>query len=908
MSHLRCSLPLVIWLVFSSSMTPAESRGWVAGQSGTSANRQVWPPADAFPPGSGIVLPRVLHEVRPAYTVDALRTGVQGITRLECVVETDGTVQRVRVAKSLDAGLDQEAVKALKQWRFRPGTRDGTPVPVLITIELTFSIGPDAGTPGPLTVPESFTPPSGDAGRLPIDDREWAEAVLIEPATRIRVRYPAGWLKIEGAPNVQLVLQSQGAAGMAIAPSQPAPMKLATPLSALELQAIVTAVAQAKPVSASGQLMAAGRLWLWLDFGEISVPEAGPAESFLAGVARTLVDTSRVWAFVTTVGDRQVILTFHVLHLRSAPHVDAEREARAIGPTFARILERISLEPQPLTARGDGTDPTRAAPGTAASAASSPGQFGPEITFDTRGIEFGPWIRSFTAEVKRRWFIPEEARVAKGHVVVTFNVQKNGAITDVAIATPSAVDAFNKTARAAISASNPVAPLPSAYPADRAFFTVTFYFNERPPDTSAPITSPATPALTVAQLDRRGYEALQGGNFTEAVTLLKRAVELEPRDKVAWNNLGRAYLSLRQIDAAISAFEKQIAVNPSDQYAYNNLGRAYVVNRDYDKAEAAFLKQLEVNPLDKFTPANLGSLYLERRSYERAAEQFEKGIARNPDDATLQVQSGKAYLGLKQVDKAMAAFDRAVTRSPNPSIWNNIAYALSQHGIELDRAQQYAELAVSSVTAASRSLDLSRGDAASLTLIRSLGTYWDTLGWVHVARNDLAKATPYIEMAWKLGQRAEVGDHLAQVYEKQGRRDEAIRMYGLALSAPRPSSDIRTRLAALLGDESKVDGVVASVGQELVDLRTFKIQATSATSMTAEALVLFSPPGSVETIRFIRGDESPWLTDRIRATSFGRMFPDDAPAKILRRGLLACAPDKGCTMTLMRPDDATPVK
>jgi len=133
-------------------------------------------------------------------------------------------------------------------------------------------------------------------------------------------------------------------------------------------------------------------------------------------------------------------------------------------------------------------------------------------------------------------------------------------------------------------------------------------------------------------------------------------------------------------------------------------------------------------------------------------------------------------------------------------------------------------------------------------------------------------------------------------------------MYGLALSAPRPSSDIRTRLAALLGDESKVDGVVASVGQELVDLRTFKIQATSATSMTAEALVLFSPPGSVETIRFIRGDESPWLTDRIRATSFGRMFPDDAPAKILRRGLLACAPDKGCTMTLMRPDDATPVK
>jgi len=428
-------------------------------------------------------------------------------------------------------------------------------------------------------------------------------------------------------------------------------------------------------------------------------------------------------------------------------------------------------------------------------------------------------------------------------------------------------------------------------------------------ETSAPITSTAAPGLTAAQLHRSGYDALQAGNFTEAVTLLKRAVELEPKDQAAWNNLGRAYMSLRQTDAAIDAFEKQIAVNPFDQYAYNNLGRAHVVNRDYDKAEAAFLKQLEVNPLDKYTPANLGALYLERRSYDRAAEQFERGIALNPEDSWLQFQAGKAYLNLKQIDKATAAFDRAVTQSPNPSTWNNIAYELSLQGIQLDRAQQYAESAVSSVTAASRNLDISRGDAASLGVVRSLGMYWDTLGWVHVARNDMAKATPYIEMAWKLSQHAEVGDHLAQVYEKQGRRDEAIRTYGLALAAPRPSNDIRTRLAALLGDAGKVDAVVASVTRELSDTRTFKIEGKSEASRTAEFLVLFSAPGTVESVRFISGDESlrP-RADAIRAASYGRMFPDDAPAKILRRGLLACAPDSGCTVTLIRPDDAEPVK
>ena len=187
--------------------------------------------------------------------------------------------------------------------------------------------------------------------------------------------------------------------------------------------------------------------------------------------------------------------------------------------------------------------------------------------------------------------------------------------------------------------------------------------------------------------------------------------------------------------------------------------------------------------------------------------------------------------------------------------------------------------------------------------------YWDTLGWVHFARGDMAKATPYVEMAWKLGQHAEVGDHLAQIYEKQGRRDDAIRTYGLALAAPRPSDEIRTRLAALLGDAKKVDAAAALVSKGLSDMRTVKIDGKSPASATAEFLLLFSAPGTVDAVRFISGDESlrPFAA-AIRAASFGRMFPDDAPAKILRRGLLACAPASGCTVTLILPDDAEPVK
>ena len=96
----------------------------------------------AYRPGSGITLPTVLREVKPAYTADAMRAKVQGSVWLECIVMPDGSVGEVKVTRSLDPifGLDQEAIKAAKMWRFRPGMRQGEPVPVIITIELTFTL------------------------------------------------------------------------------------------------------------------------------------------------------------------------------------------------------------------------------------------------------------------------------------------------------------------------------------------------------------------------------------------------------------------------------------------------------------------------------------------------------------------------------------------------------------------------------------------------------------------------------------------------------------------------------------------------------------------------------------------------------------------------------------------------
>jgi len=108
------------------------------------------------------------------------------------------------------------------------------------------------------------------------------------------------------------------------------------------------------------------------------------------------------------------------------------------------------------------------------------GAFGPAIQFDTKGVEFGPWIRRFIAQVKRNWLIPYAAMSMKGHVVVSFNVHKDGTITDLQVVGASPVDAFNNAAFGALASSNPTSPLPPEYPSEKAFFTVTFFYNEEP--------------------------------------------------------------------------------------------------------------------------------------------------------------------------------------------------------------------------------------------------------------------------------------------------------------------------------------------------------------------------------------------------------------------------------------------
>jgi TonB family protein len=102
-----------------------------------------------------------------------------------------------------------------------------------------------------------------------------------------------------------------------------------------------------------------------------------------------------------------------------------------------------------------------------------------QISFDSKGVDFGWWLRRFVTQVKSNWFIPQAAMVLKGRVVITLNIHRNGTISDVTVIQSSGIQSLDNSAVNALRSSNPTVALPAEYPEDKVLFTVTFLYNLR---------------------------------------------------------------------------------------------------------------------------------------------------------------------------------------------------------------------------------------------------------------------------------------------------------------------------------------------------------------------------------------------------------------------------------------------
>ena len=85
-------------------------------------------------------IPHATYSPEPEFSDQARKAGYEGVCTLKLIVEPDGHTSHIRMTSSLGMGLDEKAIEAVKRWKFEPALQDGKPVPVEITVEVSFRI------------------------------------------------------------------------------------------------------------------------------------------------------------------------------------------------------------------------------------------------------------------------------------------------------------------------------------------------------------------------------------------------------------------------------------------------------------------------------------------------------------------------------------------------------------------------------------------------------------------------------------------------------------------------------------------------------------------------------------------------------------------------------------------------
>jgi cellulose synthase operon protein C len=268
----------------------------------------------------------------------------------------------------------------------------------------------------------------------------------------------------------------------------------------------------------------------------------------------------------------------------------------------------------------------------------------------------------------------------------------------------------------------------------------------------------------------------------QAIAAFRRACAISPNLATAHFALGTAYATAKQSVEAIAEFKVAAKLVPTDPQPQHAIGRLQANDKKLDLAVMSFTSALKANP--DYLPARIdrADVFAELEHNKEAHADYEMVIAKQPDDAQLWLKLGLINERLGRQGDAVKAYQTALKFNPNmPLAYNNLAWMVVGEKGNLDQALAWARKAT--------------------TLAPSVPQFYDTLGWIHHARGELAEARRSLETAAGLTPpQADVQYHLGVVLQEQGHKKEATVAFGQALNIDKSfahAADIGKRLADL---------------------------------------------------------------------------------------------------------------
>ena len=240
-----------------------------------------------------------------------------------------------------------------------------------------------------------------------------------------------------------------------------------------------------------------------------------------------------------------------------------------------------------------------------------------------------------------------------------------------------------------------------------------------------------------------------------------------------------------------------------------------------------------------------------------------------------QVSLARAYYKSGQPDKGKKLVEQVTSHHTDPMSLNEIARLLADAEVDLDKAQDYIDDALDGAYSKLKEQDIRYARADQLQRTWKLAMLWESAGWLYLKRGDLAKARKYSEAAWSWDHSAGSGDHLAQIYLKQGKKEDAIRVWAQALAgATVIIPEIRAHLVSALGSEVQATELINHHKLDEQNDRTLVIDNPNKLTGSAELLVLVGVGSKITGMTVTSGnDHLMELSPESKLPGFHSSFP-----------------------------------
>lgn len=388
-----------------------------------------------------------------------------------------------------------------------------------------------------------------------------------------------------------------------------------------------------------------------------------------------------------------------------------------------------------------------------------------------------------------------------------------------------------------------------------------------------------------------------------------------PRQPGLWGTYGLiAEASDHDDKSAISDYRRELDIQPDNAMVVGRL--AEVMNRDNQQTAAreTLQKFLQSHPENTQLAMYLGQLQTLAKDDQGALKTYEAAAEQNPDDRQLRIQVAETLVRLNRFDEATAAAKSALDGVDSPEILNDAAYTLSEMGRDLAVAENASRKAVAKLEERTALITTDQANSSAFGTATLLIASWDTLGWILFQEGKYDEALRWLAPAWRASLLAEAGSHVAQTYEKLGKKDAATSTFKLAQFAvdktttPKVVHEIQLGVSRTGGGARDSHGALAnarveSEGQEaLQKLRTFKMKRPASASGWGTFRLEITTTGVVESQQ-MSGEQklSVAVKPALQAMKIPELLPPDSKAHLLRSAVVSCSMGDTCDVVLV-PD------